>query len=131
MKKVLVLIIFAVLMTGCFAEKEVLISKDSGLVGIWTMTDPKENEKEGYIVDKITFQFYEDGSCIYAFCLLVGTEMDLPLEGKTEGNCYLNKDNNRFKMKSEKQNMLFDKWNNFKLNGSTLIIGNYTFNKVN
>ena len=131
MKKILLILLVVVIITGCGAEKEVLITNDSGLVGIWNMTDSKQSQKDDKIIENITFQFYEDGKCIYAYRFLTGTDKNIPFEGKTEGTCYLNTNSSKFKMTSESQNQLFNKWMNLKLDNSTLIIGNYTFTKTN
>lgn len=132
MRKVLLLIVFVLLLSGCTSEKEVLVDKDSGLVGIWSMTSSNQSKNDDSIVDKLSFQFKEDGSCIYSYSLLVGTNKSMTMEGKAEGICYLNDKNNKLIMKSEpeKNNVLFSKWNSFKLDDYSLTIGDFTFTKV-
>lgn len=132
MKKVLIIVTLVLLISGCGskAEKEVLINKDSGLVGIWTMTDSKQNENDA-VIKELTFQFNEDGKCIYAFSMTTGSGSTATFTGKKEGKCYLNDKNNKFKMSDEKNDNIFKNWSNYKIDGTKLTIGNYTFTKAN
>ena len=131
MKKLLLplLIILSVLLVGCVSDKEELVSADSKLIGIWTMTDAKNNPEDNADMDSMSIQFFEDGKCVYSYRVLTGSNKTLPFEGKVEGTCYVNSNYNKIRVDAESNANIFSKWQSLKINDNTMTIGNYTFVK--
>lgn len=126
MKKNLFIMLFlSVLLVGCSSEKEVSISENDKYVGIWTIVGETKNE-EGDIITASTIQFNEDGSCRFVY-VLKPKNSGLLIEGTSNGNCYLNESNTKFKM--EGQGSIFKEWTKFSEEGNYIIIKNWKYEK--
>jgi hypothetical protein len=126
MKKTLFVLLFiSIVLVGCSSEKEVSISEKDKYVGIWTMVGQEET-KEGNTITASTIQFYEDGTCHFAYTLKPKTS-SLLLEGTSNGECYLNESNTKFKM--EGQGSIFKEWTEFSESNGYIKINNWTYEK--
>ncbi len=125
----LVIILGLFTLTGCVSDKEELVSADSKLIGIWTMTDAKNNPEDNADMDSMSIQFFEDGKCVYSYRALTGSNKTLTFEGKVEGTCYVNSNYNKIRVDAESNANIFSKWQSLKINDNTMTIGNYTFVK--
>ena len=124
-KSLFVLLFLSVLLVGCSSGKEVSISEDAKYVGIWTMVG-EEKTKEGNTITASTIQFYEDGTCYFAYTVKPETS-SLLLEGTSNGNCYLNESHTKFKM--EGQGSIFKEWTEFSESEERIVINNWTYEK--
>ena len=124
MKKIIIVLITLVLITGCLGKEDASNYMDSSYNGIWVL--PSSIVKDGSTIKEATFQFLDNGDCIFAFNMNPSDSTSV-LSIKYEGKCYLNESKTKFKMEAEKS--IFKEWVSFKSSGNSITIDDMNFNK--